>query len=107
MTAIGSLRHRLTLQQPVAAPDGAGGATVTWTPVAAMWAALRPLSADEAAVADGIKGRVTHEIVLRHRPGITGAMRFVSGTRVFAVRSVVDPDETGAWLRCLAEETTP
>jgi len=104
---IGQLRHRLTLEQPTATPDGAGGSTLAWTPLATMWASLRPLSGDEVAQADGTRGRITHEIVIRHRAGVTAAMRFMSGPRTFAIRSAIDPDERRSWLRCLVEETTP
>jgi SPP1 family predicted phage head-tail adaptor len=105
--AIGHMRHRLTLEQPVATPDGGGGNTLTWMPVANLWGSLRPVSANEVPQGDGLRGRVTHEIVIRHRAGVTGAMRFAMGPRAFAIRSAIDPDERGAWLRCLTEETTP
>lgn len=104
---IGNLRHRFELQQPSPSPDGAGGIDVTWTPVATLWAALKPISAVEIDNADGRECRVTHEIVLRHRPGVSTAMRFIAGARVFDIRGVNDPTETGFWLRCLVEERTP
>lgn len=103
---IGHLRNRLQLEQPVSTPDGAGGADVAWLPVAGLWASLSPLSANEIDTGDGLAGRVTHEIVMRHRAGVTAAMRFVAGARVFAIRSVVDPFETGVWLKCRVEEET-
>lgn len=103
---IGTMRHRLHLEMPQSTPDGAGGADVTWLPVASLWGSLRPLSANEGENGDGIASHVTHEIVTRHRDGVTAAMRFVKGARVFAIRSVVDPFETGVWLKCLVEEKT-
>lgn len=102
----GDLRQRLVLEQPVAAPDGAGGFIVTWTPVATVWAALAPLSAGELAFADGLKGRVTHRIVLRRRQGVSADRRFRDGARIFDIRSVIDLGERHVWLECLAEETT-
>jgi len=101
---IGRMRHRIRIEQPVSTPDGAGGSSVTWTEIATAWAALRPLSADEIVDGDGLAQRITHDVVLRFRPGVTAAMRFVSNGRVFALRSVMDPNETGIWLRCLVEE---
>ncbi len=104
---IGQLRHRMQLEEPGSTADGAGGSAVTWQPVAAVWASLRLVSASDQPVGESPQQQITHEIFIRHRGAVTSAMRFALGTRVFQIRTVVDPFETGAWLRCLVEETTP
>ena len=101
----GKFRQRVTLQQAVRTPDGGGGAAVTWSPVADLWASIEPMSADERFDSDRLQGRVTHQIWLRYRAGVTPAMRFLSGARVFDIRSAVDADEVHRYLRCLVEET--
>lgn len=103
---IGAMRHRLQLEQPITTPDDAGGADIAWLPVASLWASLRPLSANEVESGDGLVSRITHEVMTRHRTDVTAAMRFTAGARVFSIRSVIDPFETGVWLKFLVEENT-
>lgn len=104
MTAIGQFRHRLTLQAADEIEDGAGGVTRTWEPLGEVWAAIEPLSLDDAVVSDKRLGRLTHRVTLRSRADITLAHRFVLGARVFCIRAVRDPDERGRLLECLVEE---
>ncbi len=99
-----ALRHRVTLEELAREADGGGGFTEAWTEVAELWAAIRPIDGSEAVEADRLAGRVTHEIALRYRGGVVPAMRFRMGARAFAILSVIDQDERGAWLRCLCEE---
>lgn len=102
--SIGEMRHRLLLEAPVASTDGGGGVTRLWALVAEVWAAIRPASGGEGVEADGLAGRVSHEIWIRHRSGVGPEMRFVLGTRVFEIRSAIDVDERRRFLRCLVEE---
>lgn len=101
---IGDMRHRLQLEAPLTSADGGGGVTRTWSLVAEVWAALKPLSGDEVSEADGVSGRVSHEVWIRYRTGVLPEMRFRLGTRVFEIRSVIDTGERHRFLRCLAEE---
>lgn len=101
---IGDLRTRLTLEAPSRASDGGGGSSVSWTTVAEVWAAVRPTAGGEDYALDRVAGRISHEIVIRHRTDMRPEMRFKSGTRVFDIRAVFDPDGRGRWTKCLAEE---
>lgn len=100
---IASLRHRLILEAPVRTPDGGGGASVTWQPVAELWAHVRPVSGDERLIHDQIAGRLTHQVWIRRRPGVIPAMRFSQGARIYEIVAVLDaPRRTH--LKCLCEE---
>lgn len=101
---IGELRHRMQLEAPVRTDDGAGGAAVSWALEAEVWGAMRPLAGSEIVDADRLAGRVTHEIWIRYRAGVTPQMRLVLGTRPFDIRTVLDEEERHRWLRCLVEE---
>lgn len=109
MTAppIGKMRHRLTLSQAVSTPDGGGGATVTWSPAGDLWASISPIGGGESIDADGLKGRITHEVWVRFQAGLGPQMRFVLGSRTFDIRSVTDVDEAHRFQRCLVEERLP
>lgn len=103
-TPIGALRTRLTLEAPSRAADGGGGAVTSWTMIAEVWAAVRPTSGAERFELDRVEGKVTHEIVIRHRGDVVPEMRLRAGTRIFDIRAVFDPDARRRWLKCLAEE---
>ncbi len=95
---------RLSLEEAVSTPDGQGGATVTWTEIAAMWARIEPVSFSLTERAGAEIGTVTHRIWLRFRDGVSAGQRLRKGARLFAVKLVQDPDETGRYLTCLCEE---
>lgn len=97
------LTERLTLEQPARVPDGGGGAAVTWEPITELWAQVRPLSGDERLRHDQVAGRLTHRVTIRHRAGVTPAMRFTQGPRVYEIVAVLETRRR-AWLDCLCEE---
>ena len=101
---IGALRHRVTLEQPLRAGDGGGGAHVTWSALAQLWASVSPASGSEAVIAEAVSGRISHVITLRFRTDITPAMRLRLGPRVFEILAVIDVDERNRELRCLCRE---
>lgn len=98
------LRHRLILEEAQRVSDGGGGFTETWVEVATLSAALRPSGGSESVDSGRLAGRVSHEILLRYRAGVTPAMRFRMGTRVFHILAAIDEGENKHWLRCLCEE---
>lgn len=100
---IGAMRERLTLEQPVRTPDGAGGATVAWQPVTEVWAHVRPISGDERLRHDQVAGRLTHEVWIRHRAGIAPAMRFTQGARIYEIVAILELGRRSR-LKCLCEE---
>ncbi len=106
MTAmpIGALRHRVALQDAVRTGDGGGGVAETWNTVAELWAAVRPISGDERVAADALAGQLTHEVWVRHRPGVTPSMRFLIGSRILDIRAVVDVEGRSRRVKCLCRE---
>jgi SPP1 family predicted phage head-tail adaptor len=104
---IGQLSHRLMLEAPTRAPDGGGGASVTWSLVGEVWGAILSVSGGESVEADGVRGRITHEIWIRHRDGVVPEMRFVLESRVFDIQAVLEQGGRRRFLKCLVEERTP
>jgi SPP1 family predicted phage head-tail adaptor len=103
-TSVAAMRQRLTLEEVTAVADGAGGSIVSWVLVAEVWAAIHPRSGVERVAAGGIEVRVTHEITIRHRPGVVPQQRFRLGARIFDIKTVIDVDEAHRFLVCLVEE---
>lgn len=102
--SIGALRHRIVIEAQVRLGDGGGGAAVTWIPVAEVWAEIAPGAGAETLVGEGLAGRVSHVIVIRHRGDIEPAMRFRLGPRVFEILAAFDIEERRRMLRCLCRE---
>lgn len=98
------LNKRLTIEAPVRNTSDGGSAIISWQHVGMVWAALRPTAARETVNSDGLRLQTTHEIWLRYRHDLTGAMRFRLGLRVFAIQAIRDPDERQRWLLCQTDE---
>lgn len=101
---IGALRYRMELQQPVRTSDGGGGASVSWETIAEIWAAVLPISGEERLTADAVSGRLTHEVWIRHRAGVTPSMRFHLDGRILEIRAVIAVDGRRRRFKCLCLE---
>lgn len=101
---IGALRHRIVLETAIRSGDGGGGASVIWTPVAEIWAAIEPRTGTEQIVGEAVSGRISHQITVRHRTDIEPARRVRFGARVFDILAVLDIDERRRLLNCLCRE---
>lgn len=103
----GRLNARLSLEAPEDIPDGQGGVSEGWTPVASLWGRIEPLRAGPDEIAGAAIAVITHRVTIRHRADVRHAMRFVHRGRSLVIRAVRDPDETCRYLVCDCEETTP
>lgn len=100
----GQFTARLDLEAATPTPDGQGGAALAWTAAASLWARIEPSNFSFNEVAGQMRGQLTHRIWIRARDGVSEGMRFRKGARVFTIRAVRDPDESGRYLVCLCEE---
>ena len=105
--SIGQQRLRVVLQEPVETADDIGGVARSFAPRITLWARLEPVSGTERADAQQAGTHVSHRLSVRWRGDVTGAMRFVIGTRVFDIRGQYDPDGMRRTLVCLVEEARP
>jgi len=112
-TTSSRLRHRLTLQQEIETPDGAGGYSRSWQNIADLWAEIVPLvgagssargSGKEAPFAGQLQADISHRILLRYRDGITADMRLLYENRAFNIRSVANLNEDRDTLQLLVQE---
>jgi SPP1 family predicted phage head-tail adaptor len=106
------LNKRLIIERPVHSLDDGGSTVISWQQTGIVWAALRTIGARrgehrQTAAQGDLSLHVTHEIWLRYRPELTGAMRFRMGLRLFLIQSIRDPDERQRWLACLTDERRP
>ncbi len=104
MVLAGKMRQRIRIEQPVLTPDGLGGATRTWQTVTTVWGEIISNGGNEALRAGQLVSVVTHRIILRWRADITSEMRVAFGTRIFAIRAVVEHDGKRRSIELLTEE---
>lgn len=100
----GRLTARLELQAETAMPDGQGGETAAWTPVASLWGLVEPVAARPHEEASAQAATITHRVIVRMRDDVRRGMRFLHRGRELSIRAVHDPDERRAYLACLCEE---
>jgi SPP1 family predicted phage head-tail adaptor len=100
----GQFTARLDLEQPQPSPDGHGGAEISWSIAATLWARIEPVTAGFEEVAGQIRGTFTHRIWIRARDSVAEGMRFRKGVRTFTIRAIRDPDDSRRYLVCLCQE---
>lgn len=101
---IGDLRHRVQIETAARTSDGAGGATIAWTLVAEVWAAIWPRTSDETLDLGRVAGKATHDIWIRYRSDVKPEMRITFGARVFDIRGVINIEDRARWLKCPSVE---
>jgi SPP1 family predicted phage head-tail adaptor len=102
----GRLRHRITIQEfRVTGRNVIGGEVKDWVNVATVWAGIEPIRGREYLAADQPRAELTHRVPMRYRPGIVPTtMRVKYGSRVFDIKSVIDPDERHVDLELMCTE---
>ena len=106
------LTRRLTLEEAQRLADGAGGFSVVWTALGALWAVVLPGSGRETAGEEVVLAAVPYRISVRGAEiGSTArpkpAQRFRDGTRIFTILAVTERDPEGRHLLCFAHEEVP
>lgn len=124
MTAVGSLRHRVTLQvvatagafdwlafDPVAFddPDHQGGREQCWATHATVWARVEPVTGSERLEAEAIGAHLGYQVVTRYRADLSPSMRLAwtpyGGTsKTLEIHGVHPMDGRRAFLRLLCGE---
>lgn len=103
------LNRRLVLEEAQRVADGAGGFTLTWVALGALWAAVDAGAGRERAGEAATVSSVPYRITVRGAP--QGApsrpkpdQRLRDGARVFQITAVTEADERGQYLTCFAQE---
>jgi SPP1 family predicted phage head-tail adaptor len=102
---IGSLRHRIQIQQATETRATDGSISQAWSNFAAARAEIVPLNGSESYVAQGLSAGVHHRITTRYIPGVVPKMRVLWGDREFDIVTVRNIDERNRWLVMQCEES--
>ena len=93
---IGKLRHRVRIERPASTQDPTTGEMVPgWALVATVWASVEPLSVREFISAQAGQSEVTARFVIRHRAGLSAAMRLVHRGQVYNIEGVLADPKSG------------
>jgi SPP1 family predicted phage head-tail adaptor len=101
---IGAFRNRFTIEQSVRVADGSGGYSESWIAVGEIWGLIRAIGGTERFQHDRMAGTVSHEIVVRHRDGLTPGLRLRIGLHRYHLRAVFAADNRRRYLICQCEE---
>jgi len=83
------------------------GADPTWTTHAQAWGSLEPLRGDELLRAQQINSEITGRSGINYVRGVTPAMQFLCGDRIYQILVVIDPEERHRELQLMWREQTP
>ncbi|MBE9476733.1 MAG: head-tail adaptor protein [Proteobacteria bacterium] len=101
------LTRKLTLEQAVKTPDGAGGFVESWSVLGNLWANVDARSG-RIRNGDGTPVSVVrYRILVRSAPDGSDMrpradQRFNDGTRAYVIDAVAPYDEAGLYLECWA-----
>ena len=97
----GLMRERVSVESLGTDVAVTGVPSGGWSEVCSVRAQVTTLDGMEGYEADQNAARLTHEVVIRYRSGVSPEMRVLWGTRVLQVHGVVaDPKRTRMVLQC-------
>jgi SPP1 family predicted phage head-tail adaptor len=100
----GTLRRRVIVERAEGAADGGGGRALAWSAVGTVFAAVRPLRADEREELGRLDGVATHRVEVRFGLDLRAGDRLVFDGRTLRVLAVHDADERRRRVVALVEE---
>lgn len=104
---IGGLSERIAIEQRVRMGDTGGGATVSWSALATVWAKVTARPRGEDAESEGRRALTVFELTIRRRTDVTAAMRAVWRGRALYFRGIADEGPHQPYLRILADDGDP
>lgn len=101
----GRMRHRIIIQQSTQTQNAYGEPVDSWSAFSdPLWAEVSPVQGREFWAQQQAQSEVTHRVRVRYVPGVTTAMRVMFGSRIFAVKSVIDVKEEHKELQLMCRE---
>jgi SPP1 family predicted phage head-tail adaptor len=107
MLKAGSINKRVVIERQVTgspAADEYGAPIYTWETLATVWAAVEPISGREFWAQQQVQSEITARIRIRYRNDVASGMRVVYGSRYYAIKSVIDPQEYHQELQLMCSE---
>lgn len=107
---VGRMREQVVIQRrDIVRSAGGGEGTPTWTPVATVWARVKPAPREEALRAGAMAETTEYDVTIWHRTDVKArGWRLTWNGDPLNILSVANLDERDAFLtlRCAAGELT-
>lgn len=108
MTAGGKLRHRITFDKRAEVDDGYGNTQAGWVEQFTVWAEVKPKLGGETVTAARLQAQNTVNITVRASRKTQliredWRARDLHEGMEYAIKSIIDPDDGGAWLEILCQ----
>jgi len=102
----GRLREKVEIQSPTVSQNTDGEPSITWATIAGgrVWAAVEPLSGNEAMIAQQVNAGITHRVRIRYRSDVTTKHRLSYRSRILDINSIVNVDERREQIEMLCTE---
>lgn len=100
----GKMQQQVTIRTTTHVDNPMGGTTDSNADVTGVWAWVEPLQGNEQLQAMQTGMKRPHRITMRYRSGLSAMQTLLYGTRVFDIKSVIDPDEKHRELVLMADE---
>lgn len=101
--AIGALRERVKLQQPIRIADEIGGAAIAWTDAGDVWAEIDFGSSGEAVGFDAAPSLAAYRVTINRRDDVRAGWRIAWGVRRLRIIGVADDGAPRIQLNCREE----
>ena len=100
---VGAMRRRISIQQYSTARDASGGEVLTWSELAAVWAATEyATSSDEVQQGTRVTAQTNTIFTIRYRADVTEKMRILWKNKHWNIRALL-PDNHLDYLEIEAE----
>lgn len=106
LPAIGTLRHRITLEARAQAASGSEAIADTWSTVDTVWGQVEQIAGGMIVSGAQTEERVTHRIVIRNRTDLSSWRYLTFDGKRMQVRETRAADDRKRFLEILAEEIT-
>lgn len=102
----GSLKHLVAIEELTTTERPSGGHDDVWNEVDRRRVNIRPMRGTELMEARQVVANATHEVKMRYYAGLKSTtFRFVFGTRILDIKSVLDVEEANRVMIVTCEET--
>ena len=100
---IGELDQRVSLQAVARTGDGGGGASLTWSEFASVWAHVAPGSGTDDMGPDRSESVTGYRVRLRRRSDVAAGQRVVTSALTLTIQNVLDGGPRVATMTLLCE----
>lgn len=101
---LGSMRHRIDVQNPSNVRDELGGSDSSFTTATSVWANIQEKDGKEDFARGKVNTTYTHSMTCRYTPSLNERSRIRYGNRFFNVKSVTNPDGREKFMEVLLSE---